>query len=284
MSIDKENQQCYDFIEFAGVLELADNLDSKSSLRKEVRVQVPPPAFCFKMNKNNGYKWTSELAYSIGLIVTDGNLSPDKRHISITSSDKQLLRTFRKCLNLKNRITKNPKGSYTKKQCYRIQFGNVSFYNWLVSIGLMPRKTFLLKDIKIPNKFLGDFLRGHLDGDGSIVTYIDKYNTFKNPKYIYKRLYVSFLSGSIHHIRWVSRKIKECFNIKGTINTLEGKNSKSGRKTIWKLKYAKKTSIRLLKFIYYQTNLPCLNRKRKIAENFMQELENSSGRQIPTFK
>lgn len=133
----------------------------------------------------------------------------------------------------------------------------------------MPRKTFLLKDIEIPNKFLGDFLRGHLDGDGSIVTYIDQYNTSKNLKYIYKRLYVNFLSASIHHVKWLSEKIEECFNIKGTIQASEGKNSKNPRKNIWKLRYAKKASIKLLKFIYYQTNLPCLSRKRKIAENFL---------------
>ncbi len=213
------------------------------------------------------FKWTSNLAYAVGLITTDGNLSSDKRHISITSSDKQLLYTFRKCLNLKNKITKNPKGGYTKRQCYRIQFGNVCFYNWLISIGLMPRKTFRIKAIKIPHKFLADFLRGHLDGDGSIATYEDKYNTFKNPKYIYKRLYVNFLSASQKHIKWISYKLKKIINIRGDISTY-----KKDKTNMHKLRFAKKESLKLLQWLYYKPNLYCLKRKRKIAESFLRKI------------
>jgi len=173
------------------------------------------------MNNCKACVWTSELAYAIGLLTTDGNLSSDKRHISLTSSDKQLLLTFRKCLNLTNKITKNANGSFAKKQSYRIQFGNVLFYRWLITIGLMPRKTSRLVQIKIPDNFLRDFLRGHLDGDGSIVVYEDRYNTFKDPKYVYNRLYVNFLSASQRHIDWISKKVKEIlpadFALKGFI-------------------------------------------------------------------
>jgi len=42
------------------------------------------------------------LAYIVGLITTDGSLSKDKRHIIFTSSDLQLIKTFRKCLGLEN--------------------------------------------------------------------------------------------------------------------------------------------------------------------------------------
>jgi hypothetical protein len=209
--------------------------------------------------------WTKEVAYAVGLITTDGNLSPDKRHISITSRDKKLLYTFRKCLNITNRITKNIHGSYSKECCYRIQFGSVVFYRWLLSIGLMPNKSFKLKKIKIPDRFIADFLRGHIDGDGSIITYKDTYNTDKNPDYIYDRLYICFLSGSRKHIIWISEKIKKLLKITVDISI----SNKKVKKPIWKLRYAKKASQKLLKFIYYRSDLPCLKRKRKIAEKFM---------------
>lgn len=32
-------------------------------------------------------KWNNSFAYIIGVIATDGNLSPDLRHIHITSKD-----------------------------------------------------------------------------------------------------------------------------------------------------------------------------------------------------
>lgn len=127
------------------------------------------------------FTWTPELAYAIGLITTDGSLSKDGRHIIFTSSDLGLLKTFRKCLNLNNRITSNPPSSVSQKQSYKIQFGDVQFYRWLTKIGLFPNKTYTLGKIRVLNKYFKDFLRGWLDGDGSIYTYIDRYLTYKNP-------------------------------------------------------------------------------------------------------
>lgn len=228
------------------------------------------------MNKKS-YIWTPEIAYAIGLIVTDGNLSSDKRHISLTSSDKDLLYTFRKCLNLQNKITKNPNGTYSKKQSYRVQFGNVSFYNWLVSIGLMPRKTFLINELKIPDEFMADFLRGHLDGDGSIIVYTDSYNIYKEKRYTYQRLYTVFNSGSYNHIKWIHSTLQKTLNIRGGLNSwLHNKSTHP----LWKLKFAKNDSFKLLRWLYHNPNVPCLNRKRKIAEEFMKNIKRKNAIKI----
>lgn len=221
------------------------------------------------MKQYKSYNWTPELAYAVGLITTDGNLSSDGRHISLTSSDLQLLETFKNCLGLRNKITKNPDGSYSQKQCYKIQFGDISLYKWLQKIGLMPQKTSRLNQISIPNEFLRDFLRGHLDGDGSVVTYEDSYNTFKNPKYEYTRLYVNFLSASQKHILWIYQKLKENIDIKGDISNDGNRKRDTNRKTLWRLRFAKKASLRLLPWLYYNPAIPCLERKRETAERFM---------------
>jgi len=63
-------------------------------------------------------------------------------------------------LGLTNRITNNPPSSLSKKQSYKIQFGNVQFYRWLLKIGLFPNKTYRLGSLKISNKYFRDFLRG----------------------------------------------------------------------------------------------------------------------------
>jgi len=47
-------------------------------------------------------------------------------------------------------------------------------------IGITPAKSHTINQIIIPEEFFRDFLRGHLDGDGSITVYMDKYNTYKN--------------------------------------------------------------------------------------------------------
>jgi len=116
--------------------------------------------------KNKDYKvsWSSELAYVIGLITTDGNLSPDGRHIILVSKDVSQLKTFKKCLKLKSKVGLR-RSSYTgKKDCHHVQFSNVILYKWLINIGLMPNKTKIVGALKIPNKYFFDFLRGHLDG------------------------------------------------------------------------------------------------------------------------
>ncbi len=212
------------------------------------------------------FSWTLNLAYVVGLITTDGSLSKDKRHIALTSSGIDLLKTFKKCLKLSNKITKNPSSLITKRQSFRIQFGNVQLYNWLLKIGLSSNKTFKVNKISIPDKFFPDFIRGHLDGDGSIISYTDYYNTDKNPKYIYQRLIIYLISASKKHILWLQNNIKRIKNIHGVIQI---RKSPFKKNVYYALKFSKKESIILLKRIYYKDGLPCLRRKYKIAKKFL---------------
>lgn len=215
---------------------------------------------------DKNFDWAPDLAYAVGLITTDGSLSKDKRHIIFTSSDIDLLETFKKCLKLSNKISENLPSSISKKQSFRIQFGDVQFYNWLLKIGLFPNKTLRLGKIFIPDKFFPDFLRGHLDGDGSIITYEDYYNTDKNPKYIYQRLMTYLMSASRKHILWLQNNIKRIKNLHGSIQVRRHPLRKNA---CYVLKFSKKESISLIKWIYYKNGLPCLKRKYKIAEKFL---------------
>ncbi len=112
--------------------------------------------------------WTPNLAYVIGLIATDGNLSKDGRHIDFTSKDIEQIQNLIKILDLKTKIGIKSSGTSNRKY-YRTQFGNVKFYKFLLYIGLTPAKSKTLGKLKIPDKYFADFLRGHLDGDGSIL-------------------------------------------------------------------------------------------------------------------
>ncbi|MDP3093174.1 MAG: hypothetical protein Q8N16_00215 [bacterium] len=210
------------------------------------------------------FSWTPKLAYAIGLLTTDGNLSGDGRDMSMRSSDIQLLKTFKQCLGLKNKIARSKNDGWATKPSYRVQFGNVQFYQWLLKIGLFPAKTYTIGELKIPDECFRDFLRGHLDGDGSVWTYKDRWNTFKNAKYVYTRLWVRFISASKNHIQWLKENISKLTKLNGHV--WERKPSRSYQTTsIWEIKFAKKESIKLLQWLYYKKNLPCLERKRKIA-------------------
>lgn len=155
--------------------------------------------------------WSPELAYAVGLITTDGCLSGDGRHIDFTSKDKSLVHTFKKCLNLKNRIGRKVSGYTGRKDYYRVQFGDVNFYNWLLDIGLSPHKSKILKELKIPNLYFFDFLRGCFDGDGSI-------HAFWDPRwqssYMY---YIQFASASYAYLEWMQKRIHKLSGAFGRI-------------------------------------------------------------------
>ena|SRR3989344_9278270 len=245
---------------------MADARASKARDRKIMWVQLPPPA-PFNMPKlklpSRNYKWSPELAYIVGLLATDGNLSKDGRHINMRSSDKDLLKTFKTCLKLNNKIAQSVNDGYAKKPSFRIQFSNIQFYHWLLKIGLFPAKTYTIGKIKIPNLYFRDFLRGHLDGDGSVYTYIDKYNNYRGRNYINQRVYVKFISASQAHINWLHEGIKRLSRTKGSLQC--NRHTKTNRVPIWEIKFSKKESLQLLNWIYYQENLPCLERKKKLV-------------------
>ncbi len=209
--------------------------------------------------------WSPEVAYAVGIIATDGNLSPDGRHLAITSADQDLLETVRQCLGLKVAITLVA-GTFTNATYYRIQWSHRKFYDWLLSIGLMPNKSLKLGRLAIPDAYMPDFLRGCIGGDGSIITYTDKYNSFKSINYIYKRLFVALVSGSRPFLDWLHQWLGEKLAVRGGVF-----RRTKGKSTYWMLKYMKKDSIRLISWMYYSPQLPCLARKRDTALRFLGE-------------
>ena len=220
----------------------------------------------YKPKKVFNFVWSPQLAYIVGLITTDGCLSKDNRHIIFTSKDIELIRYFKEVVGAKNKIglTKNK-----TSQAFRVQYGNVQMYDWLISIGLMKKKSLIMGKLNIPRKYFIDFLRGHLDGDGSISVYIDKYNQYKNPLYVYNRIYTKFISASEKHILWLKKEITNITKIKGALHKTKRYNNKN---SMYIIKFAKKESLNLLSKIYYSDNIPCLHRKRRIYENFIKTI------------
>ncbi len=197
-------------------------------------------------------KWSSSFAYAIGLITTDGSLSIDRRHINFTSKDENLVVLFKKCLDIDNKIGRKARGGEKEKKYYQVQFGDRNFYDFLLSIGLMPAKSKKLNGLSIPNKYLFDFLRGCIDGDGSI-------KTFKHPESKNPQLRVSIASASKKFLDWLQYK-NSLFDLKGYI--MRGSR-------VYVLQYAMADSIKLLNKVYYKNCPTSLSRKFLSAEVFL---------------
>jgi len=192
--------------------------------------------------------WSANLAYCVGLITTDGCLYNDGRHIDFTSADIQLVKLFKHLMKLSNRIGHKIGGSSGRK-CPHIQFGNIGLYNWLIGIGLTPRKSLTLGPLDIPKQYFIDFARGCFDGDGTVYSYMD-------PRWANSHMfYISFASASMVFVDWFRDQLKESLGISGHIS---GANHNT-----YQLRYAKTESLVLISKMYYNKQVPCLERKRQ---------------------
>lgn len=197
-------------------------------------------------------KWSANFAYAIGLLVTDGSVSKDGRHIDFTSKDKEQLQNFMKCLNIDVGIGEKVSG-YTGRLITRIQFSDVEFWKFLSNVGIMPAKTKKMSSIKMPKKFFFDFLRGHFDGDGTFYSYWD-------PRWKSSFMfYTVFVSSSKKHIDWLRGMIGDLLKINGHVTT-------NASNSLYQLKYSKAESLKLLPKMYYSSRVISLTRKRRKIE------------------
>ena len=208
-------------------------------------------------NKNYVLKWNPKLAYAIGLLTTDGNLSKDGRHLEFTSNDIQLVKTFKQCLGLTGVKIGSKTSGFKDKKYPRIQFSNIKLYQELLKIGLTPDKSKTIGELKIPDKYFFDFLRGCFDGDGTIFSYWDRrwHSSFM--------FYIAFASGSLEFLKWLQKKIRIACG-------LNGYTGRAGSNHTYILRYAKKEGMILFNMMYHSKNIPFLKRKFKKALKIFQ--------------
>lgn len=204
--------------------------------------------------------WSSELAYIVGLMVSDGCLSKNGRHIDFTSKDREQIDNFLSCLKLECKIYNKISG-YDGNKSFRVQFSNVLFYNFLLSIGLTPAKSKTIGVVAVPDEYFFDFLRGSFDGDGCFYSYWDK--RFRSSH----MFYIEFISASREHIAWLKSMLKNKIGVAGHVVT-------DGKKATMQLKYAKKEALEIIGKMYYSPSVVSLSRKRiKIQKALVIEKE-----------
>lgn len=199
-------------------------------------------------------QWSPKFAYAIGLLASDGNLSKDGRHMNFTSKDYELISHFKKCFQLSNRITRKKRGTFPYKKYYFIQFGDILFYRYLLSMGFMPAKSKVIGILHIPKKYFFDFLRGSFDGDGTFYSYYD-------PRWKSSFMfYTVFASASEEHILWLRNTLQRFLKVNGHV-TYAG-----GGGVLFQLKYAKRESLKVLRKMYTRDAISLKRKRLKIQK------------------
>jgi hypothetical protein len=137
--------------------------------------------------------------YLLGAFITDGCVYLDRNHkrASISSNDYDWLISIRNIICPTIPLSK-------KDNCFSLKLNCPTIYDWLVSNQCTRKKSLTVKFPIIPEQYLPDFLRGCIDGDGTIMLYNHK-RKYKDKLYSYVRSKISLCSSSFDFINAFSK-------------------------------------------------------------------------------
>jgi len=130
-----------------------------------------------QMINNKFFKeWSSNMAYVLGFVVADGCVMKRKDRkdsfiFNITTKDREHLENIQKAMCSKYQIGLKSGGGSRERNISFVQITNKEICLDLINLGVIPRKTYNLGEIKIPDEYFADFARGFFDGDGTVYIY-----------------------------------------------------------------------------------------------------------------
>ena len=171
------------------------------------------------INENFFKSWSPEMAYVLGIIYTDGNLKRGGKNdstnksggFSISQKEPELLNKVLRLMDCDAILHKRERKIYDKGvsgEIYTFSVWNRLVCADLITLGLSPRKSYLVKFPEIPRECVRHFIRGCWDGDGSI--FYDK----RSHRYV-----ASFISASSDFIEGIVREMESAGLQKRTVHT-----------------------------------------------------------------
>jgi hypothetical protein len=234
----------------------------------------------YKKHTYNISTFTNEDAisyYILGAFVTDGNISKSSNTCSISSKDMNWLESINRHISA-DYLVKNKKTRYEKYKHWVISITNKEIHCWLNDHECVPCKSAILKMPHVPEQYFRDFLRGCIDGDGSIGLYLRRDRNKKYKKEKIKNQYKAYCylcSISADFIKPISKKLDElgfghCVTftpVENIKSILDGRLIKANY-GIYKLKFTGQDAGKFIKWLYYSDELLCLQRKYDTAKKW----------------
>lgn len=172
------------------------------------------------------------VAYFYGLMASDGYVCENSNAFGIDMTDKDVIDFIGK---ITGKDVKEYCGRENEKKRYRIIFHDEIEKNNLISRGITPRKSHTIEKVlfeKDEEKYLPFFIRGVIDGDGSI-----GYTS-------YGQIYFSIFSASKKFIYWLKEVLEnKLFMV--DLNIYQSKDN------VFELTTALKRNIEILKLLCY---------------------------------
>lgn len=203
-------------------------------------------------------RWTEEMAYYLGWIWADGCINQQGQlSISCISEDEYLISGFKRAIGSHHKISRYQDPRWGKPSSHITVCGKNFVRPLTEKHGVLPRKSFLDCEFpSVPDRVLPHFVRGHFDGDGSLVITCQG---FAKVSIVGTRKFIKGLEYAIFSSTGMGRQ-----RIKRHVRS----------KRAYYLEYCRKEQIlAFLNFIYPQGQYPFMKRKRDKADTLRPQLE-----------
>lgn len=117
---------------------------------------------------------SADKAYWLGFLYADGYVT--KQHkigLALSKADASHVEQFRKAVESTHTIHSYFSRGFSRSEYVRLIFSSQKMVKDLERLGCVQQKSLILafpSDKQVPSTYLKDFVRGYIDGDGSITT------------------------------------------------------------------------------------------------------------------
>lgn len=209
------------------------------------------------VNENYFDNWNEVNSYFYGFWTADGYFKTCRGKcnsvgIGLQGQDKYILEKFR------NGLGGCEVKKHKKRNFYVLEMHSKKLVLKMKEFGALERKSLIVDFPKINDLQIQDYVRGFLDGDGTI-----RIHTKKDGKY--PSLEISFCGGELF-----------LNGLRNILFPICGKNNKicpatfSKKKQLWvcNLSYGGKTAEKICKWVYYKNDCLCLDRKYEVFKSW----------------
>lgn len=131
--------------------------------REGVRMRPTDKPPIHDVNTDFFKRWSPEMAYVLGFVVTDGCVTGNQ--LSISQKDRDILEKIAQAIGATSPVTAR-KNNGGKTIIHALTISRQEIVQDLMRYGVTPRKSCTVQFPEVPKKYLPHFLRGVIDGDG----------------------------------------------------------------------------------------------------------------------
>jgi len=201
------------------------------------------------INEDYFKRWSSDMAYILGFILADGCIVKgtysgysDMLKFGVALKDCDILNKIKLKLSSEHKVSRS-------RNAYFLSIASQNIVNDLKKLGIIYRKSLRETIPKIPNIYTRDFIRGIIDGDGSLSIDKSGYPTLS-------------VAGGKNTLKFIRNDFFTRFKLYSHLAPRT--YSKSARSYLYNISYRCNSAKKIIEYLYTDASL-YLNRKYAIA-------------------